>query len=71
VPKLPVVSGRKTISALLKLGFAIKRLKGSHIVLTKDRINFTVPLHKTLKKGTLKAILKQSQIELEDFLEKV
>jgi len=71
VPKLPVISGKKAISALLKLGFIIKRQKGDHVILNKERINFTVPLHKTLKKGTLKAILRQAQIDLEEFLEKL
>ena len=66
--KLPIVSGKDAIKALTKLGFIVKRQKGSHVVLQKENIVLTVPLHKTLKKGTLHAILKQADISLENFL---
>lgn len=64
--KFPIISGKDAVKALSKLGFSIKRQKGSHIVLQKDSRIFTVPLHSTLKKGTLHAILKQSNISLEE-----
>ena len=61
-PKLPVISGEKLIKILLKKGFVVRRQTGSHIVLQKERIVFSVPNHKVLKKGTLKGILKQAEI---------
>jgi predicted RNA binding protein YcfA (HicA-like mRNA interferase family) len=67
--KLPVVSGYDVIKALTKIGFEIKRRKGSHVVLQKEFIVFTVPLHKTLKKGTLRAIIRQAGLTVEEFLE--
>jgi len=70
--KLPVVSGEETIKALCKAGFRVVRQKGSHVRLEKKTekgtIKVTVPLHPTLKKGTLKIILKQAGLSVEEFV---
>ena len=70
--KLPVVSGMDVIKALHKAGFIVTRQKGSHVILKKSSgertIKLTVPLHKTIKKGTLKKILDIAQISVEEFL---
>ncbi|MGC9515322.1 type II toxin-antitoxin system HicA family toxin [Methanocrinis sp.] len=66
--KLPVISGERLIKILVKNGFSVKRQAGSHVVLQKGEIIFSVPLHDELKKGTLKAILSQSGLEVEDLL---
>ena len=66
--KLPVISGERLIKILVKNGFSVKRQAGSHVVLQKGGIVFSVPLHDELKKGTLKAILSQSGLEVDDLL---
>lgn len=66
--KLPVISGERLIKILVREGFTVRRQAGSHVVLQKGNVVFSVPLHKELKKGTLKAILKQSGLSLEDLL---
>lgn len=57
---------------LQKAGFEKVRQKGSHISLRKFTPGKTfktiVPLHKTLAKGTLSDILKQSGLEKEDLV---
>ncbi len=72
MPKLPVVSGKEVIKALSKIGFKHVRTKGSHAILNKEtdkgKITIPVPLHKELAKGTLKSIMKQAELSLEDFL---
>lgn len=74
MPKLPRLSGRELIKILQLFGFVVIRQKGSHIVLKKKTINeelgTVVPDHKELADGTLRGILKQSKITVEDFLEK-
>jgi predicted RNA binding protein YcfA (HicA-like mRNA interferase family) len=67
--KLPAVSGKSTVKALVKLGFAVRLGKGDHVVLQKNHRIFSIPLHKTLKKGTLRKILKQAGISVEEFNE--
>ncbi|GBE56256.1 YcfA-like protein [archaeon BMS3Bbin16] len=71
--KLPAVSGEKVIKALGKAGFVYIRQKGSHIRLEKtvddEIIKVTVPLHKTLKKGTLKRIIKDSRLSQDELID--
>jgi len=68
---LPVVSGSEVIKALCKTGFRVVRQRGSHVRLekrTEDRmIKLTVPLHKSLKKGTLRRIIKDAELTVEEF----
>ena len=64
--KMPVLSGKQLIKILAKKGFIVRRQSGSHAVLQKDERAFSVPLHDALKKGTLKGILKQAGLEIED-----
>ena len=64
--KLPVISGEQLIKILVRNGFSVRRQAGSHVVLLKGSIVFSVPLHDELKKGTLKAILNQSGLSVED-----
>jgi predicted RNA binding protein YcfA (HicA-like mRNA interferase family) len=68
VPEIPVISGRKAIKILVKLGFVVVRQKGSHVFLQRGHDTVTVPLHDPLKKGTFNSILKQADVSLEDFL---
>lgn len=68
-PKLPRISGLELVKLLSK-NFRFKpiRQKGSHVTLTNDTIYLTVPLHKELDRGTLNAILKRANIELQEFM---
>ena len=70
---LPVLSGRMLAAALTKAGFAVKRQRGSHLILRRDNpfCQVVVPDHKTLDRGTLRGILRQADIsstELERLL---
>jgi len=75
VANLRTVSGIEAIKALERLGFRQVRQRGSHVVLRKDTsegaVGCAVPLHKELKVGTLRGILRQARVEPEDFLEKL
>jgi len=68
---LPVVSGREAIKALCRAGFRVVRQRGSHVRLEKRTeakvIKLTVPLHKTLKKGTLRRIIKDAGLTVQEF----
>ena len=71
-PKLPVVSGEDIIRVLRKFGYEIARQKGSHVRLRNDsqpqRLPVTVPLHKEIARGTLKSILADASISVEEFI---
>ncbi len=69
--KLPQISGKECIKTLKKVGFYIKRQKGSHIILCRDEpfTEVVVPNHKNIDKGTLRAIIRQSKLEVDEFIE--
>ena len=62
--RLPVLSGRDLVRALSKLGFALDRQKGSHMILFRASppTTLTIPDHRELDRGTLRAILRQAGI---------
>ena len=65
MPSLRKVSGEKLLKILCnKFGFSTLRRRGSHVSIAK--IGTVIPMHKELKIGTLKVILKQSQISEDD-----
>ena len=67
--KLPVLSGRECVRILKKYGFELRRQKGSHIILKhpSSGITLTIPDHKTLDRGTLRSVIRQSGLSLEQF----
>ncbi|MCG2711875.1 MAG: type II toxin-antitoxin system HicA family toxin [Candidatus Omnitrophica bacterium] len=69
--KLPKISGKNCINALSKAGFYFKRQRGSHVVLRRDDpcIQLVVPNHKVLDRGTLRAIIRQSDLTVHEFIE--
>ncbi len=72
MPPLRNVSGDKVVKILCnKLGFAISGKTGSHVRLSKmtpdGKIGTVVPMHKELKIGTLKGLLKLANIDIEEF----
>jgi predicted RNA binding protein YcfA (HicA-like mRNA interferase family) len=52
MPPLPIVSGDECVAALRQAG----------------RVPVTVPRHATLKRGTLRSILRVAEISVEEFL---
>jgi len=70
VSKLPVISGAACVRALEKAGFAVYRQRGSHITLvrTEPRAQTTVPNHKELDRGTLRAIIRQAGMTVDEFV---
>ena len=58
---------KKIIAALERAGFTVDRVTGSHYILVKDKLRTVVPFHKNVKVGTLKAILNQIEMSVEEF----
>ena len=68
--KTPVVSGKKVCKALQKIGYFKDHQTGSHIILRNEKPPYrrlTIPNHKELAKGTLRAILRQAGITVDQF----
>ena len=70
MPPLPVISGEQCIAALAKLGYLRVRQRGTHVRLNApDRPPVTVPLHPTLDRGTLRSIIRSTQLTVDEFLD--
>ena len=67
---LPQLSGRTVVAALSKAGYERDRQKGSHIVLRQvihPHRRIVVPEHREVAKGTLRSIIKQAGLTVEEF----
>jgi len=70
--KLPTdLSGQKLIRILLRLGFVFQRQRGSHVILRREVpfARVSVPDHKVLRVGTLRTILREAGISVEQLAE--
>ena len=67
--RLPQVSEQACVTALGKIGFYKKRQHGSHIILRRDNpfAQLVVPDHKELDRGTLRAIIRQANLSVDEF----
>lgn len=69
--RLPRVKGKQVIKALERAGFAIDRIRGSHVFLKhSDGRVTTVPTHsgETLGPGLLRSILRDVDLSTEQFV---
>jgi predicted RNA binding protein YcfA (HicA-like mRNA interferase family) len=72
MPKLPTdLSGREVRTALERIGFVFRRQRGSHMILRRDDpyARVVVPDHKRVRIGTLRRILSEAGLSVEEFLE--
>ena len=70
--RLPVANGVAVVRALKRAGFAVDRIVGSHHILVYPddaTRTVTVPVHsgRDLKPGTLRAIIRQAGLSVEQF----
>jgi predicted RNA binding protein YcfA (HicA-like mRNA interferase family) len=69
--RLPALSGRECVKVLEKAGFYFLRQKGSHISLAREEpfAQVVVPDHKELDRGALRAIIRQSGLSVDEFID--
>ena len=64
MPKLKILSGKDIIEIFKSFGFSIVGQKGSHVKLARylsgTHQTLTIPNHKELDKGTIRAIYSQA-----------
>ena len=70
--ELPALTARKVIRALKRAGFVEDRQKGSHLILihTSKKARTVIPVHgsKTIKKPLLRAIIRDANLSVEEFV---
>ncbi|NRA75491.1 MAG: type II toxin-antitoxin system HicA family toxin [Planctomycetes bacterium] len=68
--KLPSISARDAIRAFERVGYERDRQRGSHIVLRHrdaPHRRLVVPEHKSLAKGTLRALIREAGLTVDEF----
>ncbi len=68
--KLPVVSGAQAVRAFEKDGWRVDRQRGSHVVLLKSgrNVSLSVPQHRELAPGTLRALIRAAGLTVDEFV---
>ena len=68
--KLANISGKEAAKAFRKAGWQTIGQVGSHLVLVKPgvRVNLSIPQHKELSLGTLRALIRNAGLSVDEFL---
>ena len=68
--KVPLLSGREVVRVFEKFGWQVARQRGSHIILVKEgaRATLSVPDHKEVARGTLRALIRAAGLTVEEFV---
>ena len=67
---LPLVSGREVVKALTRVGYEQDLQRGSHIILRRETYphrRVVVPDHKEVAKGTLRSIIRETGLTVDEF----
>ena len=66
---LPVCSGRDAVKAFAKVGYLLDHQTGSHMIIRHtNRRRLTVPDHHELAKGTLRALIREAGLTVDQFV---
>jgi predicted RNA binding protein YcfA (HicA-like mRNA interferase family) len=71
VSRLSNLSGKDAVKTFQKAGWQKLGQVGSHVVMIKPgvRVNLSIPQHRELSVGTLRALIRNSGLTVEEFLE--
>ena len=67
--RLPAISGLQAVAAFQRAGFDVSHQRGSHIIMVKAGmpVTLSVPDHRRLKPGTLRALIRKAGLTVEEF----
>jgi predicted RNA binding protein YcfA (HicA-like mRNA interferase family) len=71
VSKLPAISGAAAVKALERIGYEVDHQTGGHIILRRavaPHRRLTVPNHRELAKGTLRSIIREAGLTVDQFV---
>ena len=71
MPSLPSISGDRAVRAFQRTGWLKDRQHGSHVILVKPgyHASLSVPQHRELAPGTLRALIRLSGMSIAEFVE--
>ncbi len=67
---LPVLSGQEVVRVFESFGWSVSRQRGSHVVMTKENeiVTLSVPNHKEVARGTLRSLIRSSNLTVAEFI---
>lgn len=70
MPRLPVLSGRQVVRTFESFGWEPVRQSSSHIIMTREghRATLSVPDHREVAKGTLRHLIRQADLTVDEFV---
>jgi len=73
MPNVPLLSGRDVVRVFEKFGWQVARQRASHIILVKEgaRATLSVPDHKEVARGTLRALLRAAGLTVDEFAQRL
>ncbi|MFY1644868.1 type II toxin-antitoxin system HicA family toxin [Methanoculleus bourgensis] len=68
--KLPIISGREAVKAFSKVGWRVARQTGSHVIMLNHSSPalLSIPDHAELKRGTLRNLITDASMTVDEFL---
>jgi predicted RNA binding protein YcfA (HicA-like mRNA interferase family) len=67
--RLPVCSDQDAIRAFQKLGYQVDHQTGSHVIVRHPQMRrLTIPNHRELAKGTLRALIREAGLTKDQFV---
>lgn len=67
--RLPVISGDDFVKAVRKIGYVWDHTEGSHMILLRSsRGRLSVPRHKELGRGLLRALIRDAGLTRDEFV---
>lgn len=70
--RLPVVSGSEAVKAFRRIGYEVDVQEGSHMILRHSEPphrRLSVPNHKELAKGTLRTLIRDAGLTVQEFVD--
>jgi predicted RNA binding protein YcfA (HicA-like mRNA interferase family) len=70
LPELPVISGKEALRAFERLGWVMRRQRGSHMILTKPGhvASLSIPDHRELAPGTLRKLIRAAGLSVDELI---
>ena len=67
---LPVLRGQEVVRVFESFGWQVARQRGSHIVMTKagSIVTLSVPNHKEVARGTLRTLIRDAGLTVDEFV---
>lgn len=69
--RLHNIAGKDAVKMFQKVGWVVVGQVGSHVVMSKPgvRVNLSIPQHRELSIGTLRALIRNTGMAVEQFLD--